>query len=176
MFSAKLFFIYIYIYIYIYIKKTFKIWKGHGPHPCIQLHFQCHKQHRTISLAPFSNRWVGCQSIRVGCQFHVYLPFGKICGKVVYIFCGFIFQVKIKGKKKTMNINSKRKKNPGKEIKHLLFFIVGKVAILSRGPITSKFALFLGPQTIIELLLQLSSVTDGLVVGCYGLVVSFTYT
>ena len=34
-------------------------------------------------------------------------------------------------KKKTMNINSKRKKNPGKEIKHLLFFIVGKVAILS---------------------------------------------
>ena len=30
-----------------------------------------------------------------------------------------------------MNINSKRKKNPGKEIKHLLFFIVGKVAILS---------------------------------------------
>ena len=29
-----------------------------------------------------------------------------------------------------MNINSKRKKNPGKEIKHLLFFIVGKVAIL----------------------------------------------
>ena len=53
------------------------------------------------------------------------------CGKVVYIFCGFIFQVKKRKKEKTMNINSKRKKNPGKEIKHTLFFIVGKLAILS---------------------------------------------
>ena len=47
-------------------------------------------------------------------------------------FLWFHFPSQEKGKKeKTMNINSKRKKNPGKEIKHLLFFIVGKVAILS---------------------------------------------
>ena len=74
---------------------------------------------------------VGCRLLRVGCQFHVYLPFGKICGKLYIFFVVSFSKSRKRKKEKTMNINSKRKKNPGKEIKHLLFFIVGKVAILS---------------------------------------------
>ena len=61
--------------------------------------------HRTITLALFRNR-------RVGCQFHVYLPFGNICGKVVYTFCGLIFQVKKKEKRKENEHKFQKKKEP----------------------------------------------------------------
>ena len=115
---------------------------GQWPHPCItpclwlfsrgkRVFSRATNNHRTITLALFRKRRVGCQLLRAGCQFHVHLPLGKICGKL-YIFIVVSFSKSRKRKKKkTMNINSKRKKNPGKEIKHFLFFIVGKVAILS---------------------------------------------
>ena len=86
---------------------------------------------QTDPIAFFHNRRVGCQLLCVGCQFHIYLPFGKFCVKVVYIFLWSHIpsqeqnkKKKKKKKKKTMNINSKRKKDTGKEIEHLLFFIV----------------------------------------------------
>ena len=102
-------------FIYIDITEIFKIWNGHGPHPYIAppLDFGCSSRekksffcratnnHRTITIALFGNKQVGCWLLQAGCQFHLYLPFGKFCGKVVYIFCGFIFQVK----RKTININ-----------------------------------------------------------------------
>ena len=95
--------LYIYIYIYTHILRKNSKFGGHGPTNVSPLDFGCSRvekrvfssatnNHRTISLALFRNR-------RVGCQFHVYVPFGKICGKVVYICCGLIFQVKKKEKR-----------------------------------------------------------------------------
>ena len=88
-------------------------------------------------LGPQTTLRVGRRLLRVGCQFHVAVSFTCThhlekfveTGKL-YIFFVVSFS-KSRKKKKTMNINSKRKKNPGKEIEDLLFFIVGKVAILS---------------------------------------------
>ena len=58
---------------------------------------------------------VGRRLLRVGCQFHVYPPFGKICGnwKVVYIFCGFIFQVKKKKKDHEHKFQKKKESGEG---------------------------------------------------------------
>ena len=79
--------------------------------------------------------------LRVDCQFHVVVSFTctyhlenlwKPESCIYFLWFHFPSQKKKKKKKKkTMNKNSKIKNNPGKEIKHLLFFIVGKVAILS---------------------------------------------
>ena len=71
---------------------------------------------------------VGCRLLRVGCFTCTYHLEKFVESCIHFLWFHFPSQEK---KKKTMNINSKRKKNPGKEIKHLLFFIVGKVAILS---------------------------------------------
>ena len=71
---------------------------------------------------------VGCYGLVVG----TYTNHLEKFVEKLYVFYVVSFSKSRKRKKEnTMNINSKRKKNPGKEIKHLLFFIVGKVAILS---------------------------------------------
>ena len=74
---------------------------------------------------------VGCRLLRVGCFTCTYHLEKFVESCIHFLWFHFPSQEKKQKKKKTMNINSKRKKNPGKEIKHLLFFIVGKVAILS---------------------------------------------
>ena len=91
-------------------KKNKKFWGGRGGHcPHVQLNL--------------------CPWLIVSFTYTYHLE--KFVEKL-YIFFVVSFSKSRKRKKEnTMNINSKIKKNPGKEIKHLLFFTVGKVAILS---------------------------------------------
>ena len=105
--------------------EIFKIWNGHSPHPCIappldmavlawkkEFFSKATNNHRTITIALFRNKRVSCRLLQVDCQFHVYLPFGNICGKVVYTFCGLIFQVKKKEKRKENEHKFQKKKEP----------------------------------------------------------------
>ena len=119
-----------------------KISKFGWPHPCISPQdFGCSRvEKRVFSSATIiepllqlssvtDGLVVGCYGLVVSFTYPNHLE--KFVEKL-YIFFVVSFSKSRKRKKEnTMNINSKREKKPGKEIKHLLFFIVGKVAILS---------------------------------------------